>query len=343
MEFRPPLDASKKENMIPNQWYAILESNEVKKGRPVGFTRMGEKMVAWRDHSGRVTVMSDLCPHRGAALSVGKLVGDCIQCPFHGFEYDVSGDCRFIPANGKNFQPPKAMHVKSYPTQEEHGFIYLWWGNPRKEYPPLPWFENIDGQMVYSTIKAHWANHYARAIENQLDVVHLPFVHYNTIGRGNNTLVNGPIAKEVEIAAGSYRLDLWVDNQSDQNQKPLKQSEMAEPTRRPLIQFRYPNMWQNWLSNDFLVFLVFAPIDDQNTMMYLRQYHKIRFPIVRQLTEWLGGLGNLYILKQDKTVVVTQRPPRPDLDIGEILIQGDHPIIMYRKRRRMLIEDGSGK
>ncbi|MCA1900189.1 MAG: aromatic ring-hydroxylating dioxygenase subunit alpha [Chloroflexi bacterium] len=322
--------------MIPNQWYAILESREVKRGRLVGFTRMGEKMVAWRDSNGEVAVLSDLCPHRGAALSAGRLADDCVQCPFHGFEFDSSGACRFIPANGKNAQPPKAMRVKSYVAREAHGVIYIWWGEPREEYPPLPWFENIEG-MVYSTICSHWKNHYARAIENQLDVVHLPFVHYNTIGSGGRTLVNGPVAREVETAPGSYRLDLWVDNESDYGQKPRKPSEMPVPARRPLIQFHFPNLWQNWLSDDFLVFLVFAPIDEENTMMYLRQYHRVKLPILRQVFEFLAGLGNLYILNQDKRVVVTQRPPRPDLDIGETLIPGDYPIALYRKRRRTLI------
>lgn len=331
--------------MIPDQWYGILESNEVKKGKPIGFTRMGEKMVAWRNRNGQVTVMSDLCPHRGVALSAGKLVDDCIQCPFHGFEYDTSGDCRFIPANGKNAEPPKAMHVKTYVTREAHDIIFLWWGEPRanENFPPLPWFENIGADMVYSTIRNHWKNHYARAIENQLDVVHLPFVHYNTIGSGNRALVNGPIAKEIQFAAGSYRLDMWVDNKSDHGQKPIKPSDMPEPARRPLIQFYFPNLWQNWLSDDFLVFLIFVPIDNENTMMYLRQYHKMRIPVLRQLFEFFGGLGNLYILNQDKRVVITQRPSRPDLDIGEILIPGDHPIVMYRKRRRTLIEEAQAR
>jgi phenylpropionate dioxygenase-like ring-hydroxylating dioxygenase large terminal subunit len=327
--------------MIPNQWYAILESNEVKKGRPIGFTRMGEKMVAWRDSKGQLTVMSDLCPHRGAALSIGQLKGDCIQCPFHGFEYDMHGACKLVPANGRNAEPPKAMHVRTYPTREAHHIIYIWWGEPRTDenYPLLPWFANIGDDMAYSTIRSHWKNHYGRAIENQLDVVHLPFVHYNTIGSGNNTLVNGPTAKEIKIQEGSYRIDLWVDNLTDQGQRPLKPSEMPDPTRRPLIQFHFPNLWQNWLSDNFLVFLIFAPIDETNTMMYLRQYHKVRFPLIRQIFEFLAGLGNLYILNQDKRVVVTQRPPRPDLGIGELLIPGDHPIVMYRKRRRALMEE----
>jgi phenylpropionate dioxygenase-like ring-hydroxylating dioxygenase large terminal subunit len=326
--------------MIPNQWYVILESNEVKKGKPIGFTRMGEKIVAWRDGNGKLSVMSDLCPHRGVALSVGEVKGDCIQCPFHGFEYDTSGNCTLVPANGKNVEPPKALHVKTYATREAHDMIYIWWGEPRADdsYPPLPWFENI-GDMVYSTIRSHWTNHYARAIENQLDVVHLPYVHASTIGRGNQTLVNGPAAKEIKLAPGSYRLDLWFDNDTDHGQKPVKPSEMPEPRRRPLIQFYFPNLWQNWLSDNFLVFLIFAPIDDENTMMYLRQYHTVKLPIARQLFEWIGGIGNLVILNQDKRVVITQRPPRPDIGIGEILIPGDHPIVMYRKRRRDLIEE----
>jgi phenylpropionate dioxygenase-like ring-hydroxylating dioxygenase large terminal subunit len=71
------------------------------RGKPVGVTRMGKKLVAWRDSGGKVTLMHDLCPHRGVALSVGEVHSDCIGCPFHGFEYGASGRCTLIPANGK--------------------------------------------------------------------------------------------------------------------------------------------------------------------------------------------------------------------------------------------------
>ena len=327
--------------MIPNQWYVILESNEVKKGKPIGFTRMGEKIVAWRDGNGKLSVMSDLCPHRGVALSVGKLSGDCIQCPFHGFEYDSSGNCKLIPANGRDAEPPKAMHVKTYQTREEHGFIYMWWGEPLAadvEYPPLPWFESISENMVYSTLRDHWKCHYSRAIENQLDVVHLPFIHRTTIGRGNRTLVNGPVTKEESKGKGDNLLNVWVYNVSDDGQKPIKLSDMPEPNRRPFLQFRFPNMWQNWIADSIRIVLAFTPIDDENTMMYLRYYHTTRTPVLRQLMGFTGSLANLIIERQDRRVVVTQRPMRSDLNIGETLIQGDHPIIVYRKRRRILID-----
>jgi phenylpropionate dioxygenase-like ring-hydroxylating dioxygenase large terminal subunit len=180
--------------------------------------------------------------------------------------------------------------------------------------------------------------HYARAIENQLDVVHLPFIHHNTIGRGNRTLVNGPIAREESHWTGDHLINLWVYNERDNGQKPRRASELEDPQRRPFLQFRFGNLWQNWIADGLRVVLAFAPIDDDNTMMYLRYYHTLHFPVLRQLNGWLGSLGNLIIERQDRRVVTTQRPPRPDLSNGEILIPGDSPIVLYRKIRRALLE-----
>ena len=59
--------------MIPDQWYAILESKEVKKGRMIAVTRLGERLIFWRDNNGTVICLKDKCAHRGAALSIGKL------------------------------------------------------------------------------------------------------------------------------------------------------------------------------------------------------------------------------------------------------------------------------
>jgi phenylpropionate dioxygenase-like ring-hydroxylating dioxygenase large terminal subunit len=325
--------------MIPNQWYAILESNEVKKNRIIGVTRMGEKMAAWRNAQGELSIMVDKCPHRGVAFSAGKLVGDYVECPFHGFQYDTTGNCKLVPANGRNSEPPKALRVRSFPVREEHGFIYIWWGEPRNDYPPIPWFESIPDSMVYSTMKDHWASHYSRAIENQLDVVHLPFIHHNTIGRGNRTLVNGPISREENHWEGDHLINLWVYNKLDEGQNPKRASELPKPDRRPFLQFRYGNLWHNWIADSLRVVVAFAPVDNENTLMYLRYYHTVRLPVLRQLMGWIGSLSNLVIERQDRRVVITQRPFRSDLGIGEILIQGDNPIVMYRKIRRALIED----
>ncbi|HBG74381.1 MAG: hypothetical protein A2X25_13760 [Chloroflexi bacterium GWB2_49_20] len=325
--------------MIPNQWYVVLDSNEVKKNKITGITRMGEKMIAWRDASGQVTVMSDKCPHRGVALRLSTTENDCIVCPFHGFEYDITGVCQRVPANGRLAKPPNALHVKTYPTREEHGFIYIWWGEEQTIYPPVPWFESIGSDLVYTSQKDHWSTHYSRAIENQLDVVHLPFIHKTTIGRGNRTLVNGPVAIEESKWPGDHLINLWVYNEVDHDQTPKKPSELPISTVRPFLQFRFGNLWQNWIADKIRVVIAFVPLDNENTLMYIRFYHSLKTPVIRQIFGWLGNISNLIIERQDRRVVITQRPHRPDLDIGEILIQGDSPIILYRKIRKALINN----
>jgi phenylpropionate dioxygenase-like ring-hydroxylating dioxygenase large terminal subunit len=330
--------------MIPNQWYVILESSEVKTGKLVGVTRMGEKMVAWRDRQGVLSVMSDLCPHRGVALSAGKVMGDCLQCPFHGFEFNISGRCTLIPANGKNAEPPKVFQVKTYPTREAHGFVYIWWGEACDEYPPLPWFDSFDdARFSWRTLRDPWATHYSRAIENQLDAVHLPFVHHNTIGRGNRTLVHGPLSELISQPNGDL-LNLWVYNELDTGQKPLSAKEFPTPQRHPSLQFIFPNLWQNWIADNLRIVIAFVPVGDDNSLMYIRMYQNIiKFPLLRQLYDLVGAYSNLVIERQDRRVVVTQRPKRSDLKIGEKLIPGDGPIIQYRRRRQELIETGEAK
>jgi phenylpropionate dioxygenase-like ring-hydroxylating dioxygenase large terminal subunit len=325
--------------MIPNQWYIVLESKEVRRGKPVGVTRMGEKMVFWRDNQGKVACLVDQCPHRGVALSAGKLVNDCIQCPFHGFEFDSSGRCTLIPANGRSSEVPKVFKTKAYPVDELHGYIYLWWGEPQEEYPPLPDFDYMrDPRLVYASTTDLWNAHYSRAIENQLDVIHLPFVHANSIGRGSKTVVQGPRYKVDEFPGGQAMISVWFDNETEHGQIPLKPNEMPPVNDHPLIQFRFPNIWHNWLGDTFHLFLGFAPIDGEHTKLYLRSYHSMKVPILRQIVNFFSDISNIYIERQDRRVVITQRPFRSDLRIGEKLVPGDGPVIEYRRRRQALIE-----
>ena len=327
--------------MIRNQWYVILESSEVQPGRPVRVTRLGEPLALWRNRAGRVVCMVDQCPHRGAALSGGKLVDDrCgLQCPFHGFAFDASGQCTRIPANGRNAPVPKAFHVATYPTHEERGFIWIWWGDSGAALPPVHFFDSIGPEMSYATIRDHWATHYSRAIENQLDVVHLPFVHHNTIGRGNRTLVDGPLVAWEQRTDDYNLLRFWVFNRTDDGTRPRRPDEIVQPGRTPSLQFLFPNLWHNWISPQVRIVAAFAPIDSENTMLYFRMYQSlVRAPGLKQALNRLGCVSNLIIERQDKRVVETQRPQRSYLRLSEKLIQGDGPIIAYRRRRQELIE-----
>jgi hypothetical protein len=92
------------------------------------------------------------------------------------------------------------------------------------------------------------------------------------------------------------------------------------------------------LGDKLHIVIAFAPIDDENTQMYVRQYQGlVRVPILRELFNILSYVGNAIILGQDKRPVITQRPKRTDLRMVEKLIPGDGPIVDYRRRRQELV------
>jgi phenylpropionate dioxygenase-like ring-hydroxylating dioxygenase large terminal subunit len=321
--------------MIYNQWYVILESRELKNNKPLMIKRLNEELALWRDKENHVCCIADKCCHRGASLSCGRVLDGKLECPFHGFIYDKTGAVTSIPANGKNTPVPENMKVRSYRTYEAYGLIWIWWGDEDK-ITGEPFFFRELKDYSYSSFTDHWNVHYSRAIENQLDVVHLPFVHKTTIGRGNKTLVNGPVVtRENEL------ITFYVDNIKDDGKTiPLKPDEIKDYERLFHLRFHFPNIWQNYISDKIRAFAAFVPVDEENTIIYIRYYQNlVRLPLLKQLMNYIGKISSIIILRQDKRVVITQLPKKSALRIGENLITGDLPIVEYRKHRQALIEE----
>ena len=105
--------------MIPNQWYAILDSAEVADGRAIAATRLGVRIVAWRGMDGKVAVMRDACPHRGAALSGGRICEGAIQCPFHGFLFDPNGRLHAGPCQRQEWNTTEGSEGRYVPGAGE--------------------------------------------------------------------------------------------------------------------------------------------------------------------------------------------------------------------------------
>ena len=133
-------------------------------------------------------------------------------------------------------------------------------------------------------------------------------------------------------------MTFYVSNvEDDGTVKPLKPEEITNYKNLFHLQFQMPNLWQNIISSDIRIVAIFAPIDEGNTRIYLRFYQKfMKVPGLKQLVNSISNISNRYILHQDRSVVLTQVPKKTELKMGENLIQGDAPIIEYRKRRAAL-------
>ena len=318
--------------MIKNQWYAVLSSTKLKKGQILGARRFGEELVFFRSGSGEVSIMTSLCAHRGASLAKGCLSNGNITCPFHGIQYDPSGKCVHVPSEGfASKQDFSRFNLKTYPSREIGGIIFAWYGEKKPDREPDYFNVITDNSYTYDHTEDTWNVHYSRVIENQLDVSHLAFVHHNTIGRGNKKLCNGP--KVVWIDDNTMQTS--ANNEVDSGQTPKSSDESVIKSTN--LNFKFPNMWLNHVTDKILILAFFIPVDSEKAIIALRFYNKITgFKPVDKLIAWLGSRANKIVERQDKRVVETQFPKATDIRMNEKLVAADLPIVEYRSKRAKL-------
>jgi phenylpropionate dioxygenase-like ring-hydroxylating dioxygenase large terminal subunit len=171
------------------QWYAAAFSEDVTQ-QPLARTLLDQRLVLWRTESGVPVALVDRCPHRRAPLSQGAVVGERIECPFHGLQFGADGQCALIPCQESI---PKEAHIRGYPAVDRHGHIWVWFGDRQAAdadaIPDLHWMTDPDLKAVKGVMLIR-AN-YLTVLDNLLDDTHLPFVHRNSIGTPK--MVSAPI------------------------------------------------------------------------------------------------------------------------------------------------------
>ena len=170
--------------MFINFWYAAELSDNVT-DEPVAARMLGQDLVLFRDTSGAVHCLSNVCAHRGAALADGKVRKDCVECPYHGWQFDGAGKCISIPSLGPDAKIPKRARVDSYPTVERYGIVFAFLGDlPEAERPPIMKISEWEQEGWRSTtIVFDWDFDYKRSLENALDPSHNEFVHTTHIDK----------------------------------------------------------------------------------------------------------------------------------------------------------------
>lgn len=141
-------------------------------------TMLGQPVLLYRLASGAPVALVDRCPHRFAPLSMGKIVEDRVQCPYHGLEFNAQGACTVNPHGDRSV--PKAAQVRALPVLERHGALWVWMGNPAAADPALlPDFSDINARPGWSRVQGclHVQGNYQLISDNLLDLSHVPFLH----------------------------------------------------------------------------------------------------------------------------------------------------------------------
>lgn len=172
--------------IVHDSWYAVAWSDEVR-DRPLARWILGKEILLRRDRSGRVRASSNVCPHRQARLSEGRLFDDGrIQCPYHAWEFAVDGRCVNVPTLPEGAEIPRRACLPMYPVVEQQNLLWIWMGSPGGESElAVPRFDfgalgkNIRHQRLQSTL---WNAPFIELVENALDPSHIQTIHPKTLG-----------------------------------------------------------------------------------------------------------------------------------------------------------------
>ncbi|HQO54639.1 MAG TPA: aromatic ring-hydroxylating dioxygenase subunit alpha, partial [Ottowia sp.] len=172
-------------NLERSLWHPVALGHVVG-SQPRAVTLLGEDLVLWRDGNGHAHAWMDQCPHRGARLSLGRVHGGQLECPYHGWRFDGGGRCTHVPSV-PDFQPGPRHGARTFDTREAYGMLWVRLAAPEGEPQPihqLPVFAAEAEPRLRKTTSGPYlvAASAPRIIENFLDMAHFGYVHEGWLG-----------------------------------------------------------------------------------------------------------------------------------------------------------------
>jgi nitrite reductase/ring-hydroxylating ferredoxin subunit len=238
---------------------------------PVRLKLLGERLIAFRDTQGRLGLLDEFCAHRGVSLWFGRNEENGIRCPYHGWKYEVTGQCVDLPSEPGMSQ---GIKLKSYPAIERSGVIWAYLG-PEEKTPPEPAYEwmQVPPEHRYVSKRLQETN-YLQAMEGALDSIHSGFLHRYSVA-GDPLLKRDPESLAMLLA--------------DRRPKIVPTASPAGlyvATRRDVGTERYYWRVTQWLMPCFSFFPpygdnpygghAFVPIDDERCWTFSIDYHPFR-------------------------------------------------------------------
>nr|WP_205964553.1 Rieske 2Fe-2S domain-containing protein [Ramlibacter agri] len=259
-------------DLMRRYWLPALASSELQAdGDPVRLLLLGEKLIAFRDSQGRVGVMDHRCPHRCASLFFGRNEADGLRCVYHGWKFDVEGNCLDMP-NVQNGAAMKArVHAKAYKAAERSGLVWVYMG-PQDDVPPLPRMEAAlipEGEVSVRFVQR--ACNWLQALEGDIDTSHFGFLHAGH-AQPEDFQDDHPMRHTVTNRAPEYHV---ADTPWGTSYGAYRLEGDGRMSWR-VANFMFP-FWTQAPNSDFLTNVAvrgWVPMDDEHTMVVMLSWKK---------------------------------------------------------------------
>ena len=314
-------------------WHPVAFGRDLA-DRPVHADLLGEPLVLWRGPGGEPRANSDLCVHRGTALSLGSITGDELVCPYHGWRYRADGRCAAIPQLEDPSRVPAKARIGAFGCKERYGLIWVALAEPRWPLPEVPELED-GGWTVVTAGPYRWRCDAARQVENFTDFGHFPWVHPGLLGDPERPVVP---RHEVRTEGNVLHYSIVRPEAPNSDDYPVFGNEQAgPPERRSRYELHLPYtivLRLGWGGERGMVyFFASQPFGADGCAGYVligRNYN-LGQP-ARVLQEFEDT-----IFGQDQVVVESQRPERVPFDLAaELHLKFDAVAVAYRKAMRRL-------
>jgi phenylpropionate dioxygenase-like ring-hydroxylating dioxygenase large terminal subunit len=303
-------------------WHPVARSDEVGFDRPLSTRVLDESVVLYRTSTG-LAAAADVCPHRGAPLSLGAMVEDTVACPYHGHRFNGAGRCIHIPAQPAGAIPAK-LALRCFETTERFGLIWVCLDPPASV--PLPELAPYgrDGFQAIHIPAFDWACSAGRQIEAIGDVAHFAFVHPLSLVTEDSVV--SPYTVEV-TGAGIIRAEFTsrVANTTDRSGTAHNWRRAYHLTLPFTIQVEitFPNQ------GTFVIFNTCCPVSARLTRVFAIVCRN--FDLEKPVSDVVDFQMRVYA--EDQRIVERQTPDYLPLDLtAEVHLKADRISVEYRKQ-----------
>ena len=239
---------------------------------PVRVQLLGERLIAFRDTSGRIGLMDEFCAHRGVSLWFGRNEENGLRCPYHGWKYDTNGQCVEVPSEPASSGFCQRIRLKAYPCVELGDVIWTYMG-PAEEKPPLPDYEWTKVPSSHRYLSKRWQeSNYLQAMEGGIDSSHVSFLHSGDISRD-------PLHKGTEGAKYARSTNTTFDIHESAGGLLIGARRPAEPGFHYWRVTQWMMPWYTLIppyKGNALNGHAWVPMDDHNCMAWTMTFHPTR-------------------------------------------------------------------
>jgi len=312
---------------LQNDWHVVARSQDLETGKILTVRLLGEDLVLWRSGD-QALAWEDRCPHRGASFAQGWVKDDNLVCPYHGFAFNNSGQCVYVPAH-PDWTPSTRSRgcVQKFHTQEHYGFVWVCLGTPQTEIPPFPeWDDPKYRKFCFGPI--HYQSSGLRALENFLDFTHIPFVHEGHLSESNHAMIDD---YKVEINSEGIEVkevNVWQLNPDTGQGEYVSASYNIFRPLTVCLRVR-----SKVVDQCISMFFTTTPVDEEKSIVW--RWTCINYAHEVPEAEF-SNFANI-VINQDVAIVESQRPRRLPLDLqAEFHVPSDRYSIIYRKWLKQL-------